>query len=355
MHALIDQPRDVRERDTLDAAAVTAWLSGRVPGVSGTPRVRQFRGGASNLTYLLEWGDLELILRRPPAGAKASSAHDMGREVRMLRALRPHYSGLPEVAAWCEDPTVAGGEFYVMERMRGIILRSDLPAELGFDARQTRRLCESVLDKLIELHNLDVEGCGLGHLGRGEGYVSRQVTGWSRRYRAAKTDGAASFERVMAWLDANQRPDVGTRVIHGDFRFDNVVLDPADPMRVTGVLDWEMSTLGDPLMDVGNSLAYWVEAEDDLVLQMMRRQPTNAPGMLTRAEVWDRIGRGTGLDVSEPDFYEVYGLFRLAVILQQIWFREVAATTKNPAFAAFGDLAIYIETRCHAVLDRRGD
>ena len=360
MSGVIDQPRAVRGDDALDVAAITAWLSARVPGLTGLPAVHQFRGGASNLTYLLTWpgvGDApgrELILRRPPFGKKAKSAHDMGREVRFLRALRPVYDGLPEVAAHCEDPAVADGEFYAMERLRGVILRQDNPPELGLDAAGTRRLCDAVLDKLVALHAIDVDAHGLDHLGKGAGYVGRQIAGWSRRYRAALTPGAADFERVMRWLDENQPPDVATCVIHGDFRFDNVVLDPDDPTRPIGVLDWEMATLGDPLMDLGSSLAYWVEADDELVMQMMRRQPTNAPGMRTRAEVWAHYAERTGRVIDDTDFYEVYGLFRLAGILQQIWYRFHHGQTRNPAFAAFGDLAVYLDTRCQAILDKRG-
>lgn len=355
MSDLIDQPKRVRKDDALDVPAVTAWLSERVDGLSGAPDVHQYRGGASNLTYLLTWPDRELILRRPPFGHKAKSAHDMGREVRFLRALRPVYSGLPEVVAYCEDDAVADGEFYVMERLRGVILRQDIPPGLGLDAAGVTELCHNVLDKMVELHSIDIEAHGLTGLGRGGNYVERQIAGWSKRYRKAMTPGAADFERVMAWLEANRPDDVATCVIHGDFRFDNVVLDPADPLRVIGVLDWEMATLGDPLMDLGNSLAYWVEADDELIMQMMRRQPTNAPGMLTREQVWRYYGEKTGRQVDDVDFYEVYGLFRLAVILQQIWYRFHHGQTSNPAFAAFGDIAKYLDTRCQGYLDRRGD
>lgn len=353
MSDLIDQPTAVRSADALDIEAISRWLGGRLPGLAGAPQVSQYPGGASNLTYLLRWPDRELILRRPPLGHKARSAHDMGREVRFLTALAPLYP-VPRVFAHCEDPEVAGGEFYVMERLQGVILRKDLPSALGLDAAATRRLCHAVIDKLIELHSLDLEAHGLTHLGRGGGYVRRQIEGWSRRYRAAMTPGAADFERVMTWLDQNQPDDVATCVIHGDFRFDNVVLDPGDPMKVIGVLDWEMATLGDPLMDLGNSLAYWVQADDEPALQLMRRQPTDAPGMLTRAEVWQRYAAATGRDVSASDFYEIYGLFRLAVILQQIWYRFHHGQTTNPAFASFGAVAVYLDTRCQAMLDRRG-
>lgn len=354
MSDLVDQPVNLRDDDRLDIHAITAWLAERVPGLGARPTVRQYPGGASNLTYLLQWPDRELILRRPPFGQKAASAHDMGREVRFLTALRPVYAGLPEVIASCDDPEVADGPFYVMERLRGIILRKDLPPELHLDPAQTRTLCERVLSKLVELHSVDVQAHGLTHLGKAGGYVQRQLTGWSDRYRRALTPGAADFERVMTWLQAHQPADVATTVIHGDFRFDNVVLDPADPLTVIGVLDWEMATLGDPLMDLGSSLAYWVQADDDPVMQLMRRQPTHAPGMLTRAEVWRFYAEATGREVPDPLFYEVYGLFRLAVVLQQIWFRYHHGQTRNPAFAQFGAVAQYLDARCQQLIDQRG-
>jgi aminoglycoside phosphotransferase (APT) family kinase protein len=253
---------------------------------------------------------------------------------------------VPEVVAHCDDASVASGEFYLMEKLDGIILRRDIPAALGLDEHATRTLCERVLDLFAELHGLDVDAEGLGHLGRGEGYVRRQIDGWSRRYRAARTPDAVDGEAVMQWLDANAPADIATAVIHGDWRFDNIVLDPKDPLRIIGVLDWEMATLGDPLMDVGNSLAYWVQADDDAFLRAMRRQPTSAPGMLTRSGVWAHYRSRSSLTVESTTFYEVYGLFRLAGILQQIWYRYHHGQTRNPAFGTFGAAAAYIIGRC---------
>jgi aminoglycoside phosphotransferase (APT) family kinase protein len=350
--ALLDRPREVRDDDRLDVDAVTTWLADHVDGLQGRPEVRQFPGGASNLTYELRWPGRTLILRRPPFGHKAKSAHDMGREVRVLTALAGHYP-VPSVVAWCGDESVADGEFYVMEKLSGVILRQELPKGLGLDAAGTRRLCDAVLEQLVALHSLDVEAADLVHLGKGSGYVQRQIEGWSRRYRGALTPGAADGEEVMAWLAEHLPEQRGVAMIHGDFRFDNVVLDPADPTKVLGVLDWEMATLGDPLMDVGNSLAYWVQADDDPVFQMMRRQPTHAPGMRTRAEVWDFYQQRMGVDVGDTLFYEVYGLFRLQVILQQIWFRVHHGQSSNPAFASFGEVAKYLDGRCRAMLSAR--
>jgi aminoglycoside phosphotransferase (APT) family kinase protein len=349
--ALLDRAGSVRAGEELDAVRVDAFLKARVAGLEGTPEIRQFSRGASNLTYLLSYPGRDLVLRRPPFGHKAKSAHDMGREARVMKALKPVYPVVPAVLAFGDDPAVMGCEFYVMERIAGIIPRQELPAGLGFGEAETRRLCLNVIDKLVELHSIDPQAAGLADLGKGEGYVLRQVEGWSRRFREARTDDVSDFEPVMAWLAA-KRPEreVAIRAIHGDFRFDNVVLDAADPFSVIGVLDWEMATLGDPLMDLGNSLAYWVQADDDEYFRMTRRQPTNAPGMLTRAEVIAHYAQRTGLSVENFDFYTVFGLFRVAVIVQQIWRRFRDGHTKDPQFAAFGPLVTYLDGRCRRLV-----
>ena len=348
---LLDRAGAVRGGEELDAERVDAFLKARIPGLEGAPEIRQFSRGASNLTYLLGYPGRDLVLRRPPFGHKAKGAHDMLREARVMSALKPVYPVVPAVLATCDDPAVMGCDFYVMERIAGIIPRQDLPAGLGFGEAETRRLCVSVIDKLVELHAIDPQAAGLADLARGEGYVRRQVEGWSRRFRDARTGDVSDFEAVMAWLEAN-RParEVAIRVIHGDFRFDNVVLDPADPFRVIGVLDWEMATLGDPLMDLGNSLAYWVEAGDDEYFRRTRRQPTNAPGMLTRAEVIEHYAARTGFATADFGFYLVFGLFRLAVIVQQIWRRYRDGATKDPQFAAFGPLVTYLDERCRRLI-----
>ena len=308
--------------------------------------MRQFSGGASNLTYLLRWPRRDLILRRPPAGQKARGAHDMRREFTIQSRLRPVYPYVPRMVALCDDASVVGSDFYLMERIEGTILGRDLPPGTDLSEEQVRRLCTGVLDRLVELHAVDAEKAGLGDLGKGRGYVARQVAGWSERFRRARTDDVGDFEQVMAWLDEHQPEDVGSCVIHNDYRFDNVVLD--DDLEVRGVLDWEMATLGDPLMDLGGALAYWVQADDDEVFAQFRRQPTHLPGMLTRAEVVDYYAERTGLSVTPEQwtFYEVFGLFRVAVIAQQIYYRYVHGQTTNEAFAIFGPAVQYLEQRC---------
>lgn len=350
---MIDRPGRVRSGEELDVERIDGFLKAQDPTLTGPPEVRQFSGGASNLTYLLSYTGRDLILRRPPFGHKAKSAHDMVREARVMQALKPNYPYVPAVTAVCEDQEVLGCDFYVMERIRGIIPRQDFPPGLSLGVEETRRLCLNVIDRLIALHTIDPAAAGLADLGRGQGYVRRQIEGWSDRYRKVRTTDSADFEAVMGWL-ADKMPagEVAIRVIHNDFRFDNVVLDADDPMRVIGVLDWEMATLGDPLMDLGNSLAYWVQADDDQTFLALRRQPTHVPGMLTRTEVVAYYGEKTGFRVDNFDFYLVYGLFRLAVIVQQIYFRYAQGQTTNPQFAGFGKVARYLEKRCLSLIER---
>ena len=346
-----DQARDVRDEDRLDVVQLDAFLKQRIDGLRGTPTIKQFPGGASNLTYLIAYGERELVLRRPPSGVKAKSAHDMLREAHVMAVLKPHYPLVPAILATCDDHSVLGCDFYVMERLRGIILRRDLPIDLGLDTDGVRKLCTGFIDKLVQLHQVDATLPALAGLGKGEGYVARQVRGWIDRWRAALTDGTDACEDVLAWL-ADKQParETAICVIHNDYRFDNVVLDAARPLDIVGVLDWEMSTLGDPLMDLGGSLAYWVQADDDTVFQSFRRQPSHVDGMLTRREVVDYYGERTGWSVDNFDFYEVFGLFRVMVIIQQIYRRFALGQTTNPQFAGFGQAAAYMGSRCRRLI-----
>ena len=327
----------VRAEDSFDTGAVHAWLSQHISGLAGLPTVEQFRSGASNLTYLLKYPDRELVLRRPPNGMKAVSAHDMKREVLIQRSLHPFYPLVPAVFALCEDPNIIGSDFYVMERINGVILRRDLPKNVDLNSERAAALGQAVIDGLVQLHKVDAQI--LSGLSKGSGYVSRQVEGWSKRYRAALTDDVPDAEELMSWLTTNQPDDVAACVIHGDWRLDNMVLDlsqlPQLP-RVVGVLDWELATVGDPLMDLGSALAYWIDRDDEPAFAALRRQPSHLPGMPTRQEFIARYLDQTNWPCSDFTFYEVFGLFRLAVILQQIWSRYRAGQTTNPAFAHFG-------------------
>jgi aminoglycoside phosphotransferase (APT) family kinase protein len=347
---MIDAAGLVRGGEELDVAAVDAWLRERLPDLRGRPEVTQYPGGASNWTYRLAYQNRDLILRRPPAGTKAKSAHDMSREYTVQRALRPFYPYVPAMIALCQDPAVIGCDFYVMERIEGIILRARLPPELHLDAGAARALCLRFVDKLVALHQVDHRAAGLEALGKGTGYTRRQIEGWSDRYQKARTWNVPSYGNVIDWLRASCPDDAGTCIIHNDFRFDNVVLAADDPTRIVGVLDWEMATVGDPLMDLGNTLAYWVEADDDWLRRSTRRQPSNLPGMLSRRELVAYYLERMKLAARDFTFYEVYGLFRLAGILQQIYYRYHHRQTRNPRFRRFWVLVNYLAWRCRRII-----
>jgi aminoglycoside phosphotransferase (APT) family kinase protein len=323
----------VRDEDGIDVGALHTWIRERADVPEAPPQLRQFRGGASNLTYLVEYPDLRYVLRRPPHGHKAASAHDMSREVTVQQAIRAHYPLVPHIIGLNTDPNILGSDFYVMEYLDGSILRGDLPGDVSLTAPEMSALAQTVIDALADLHALPIGE--LSDLNRGPGYVRRQVEGWSKRYRAALTDDVPAGDDVMNWLAKHQPDDVALVLIHGDWRFDNLVLDLPE-QRITGVLDWEMSTIGDPLMDVGSSLAYWVQADDDPAFVLLRRQPTHLPGMPSRDEVVQRYAERSGIAIDDWRFYEIFGLFRLAVIIQQIWLRFRRGETTNPAFAHFG-------------------
>lgn len=344
--SVLDKANSVRPGEELDIAKVDAWLKGILPELQGTPGVTQYSGGASNWTYCLTYDDRELILRRAPAGTKAKGAHDMGREFRLQQALKPAYRYVPEMIGFCDDDAVLGTDFYVMEKLTGIIPRKNLPRGLQLSPEDTKKMCHRVLDCMIELHKVDHEAAGLSHLGKGAGYTQRQIDGWSHRYRKAKTWNVPSGKYVMKWLNDNMPKDEKICITHNDFRFDNVVLAEDDVTNVLGVLDWELATLGDPLMDLGNTLAYWVEEGDDFMAQMTRRQPTHLKGMLTRKEVVQYYCEKMGIDAQDFTFYEVYGLFRLAGIVQQIYYRYHHKQTRNPAYKQFWLFVHYLLWRC---------
>jgi aminoglycoside phosphotransferase (APT) family kinase protein len=334
----------VRDEDRFDVARMHAWLQPFI-GVDVLPEVQQFRSGASNLTYLLQYPDRELVLRKPPAGMKAASAHDMKREFLIQSRLQPVYPLVPSMIALCDDQAVMGSDFYVMERVVGDIFRRDVPE--GVTPADVSVMAESLINGLVQLHAVDASI--LEELNKGPGYVQRQVEGWSKRYRNALTEDVPNGEKVMAWLEANRPDDVASCVIHGDWRIDNVVFD-LKAARIVGVLDWELATVGDPLMDLGSALAYWVDRDDEPAFAALRRQPSHLPGMPTREEFVQKYLQLSGRRCDDFTFYEVFGLFRLAVIIQQIWARYRAGQTTNPAFAGFGDACNTLVNRAERLI-----
>lgn len=351
--SLTDQTIRSREGEELDAAVIDPYLKAHIPGLQGQPRISQFPGGASNLTYLLQYDNQELVLRRPPFGHKAKSAHDMGREFRILNRLNAGFPYCPKAYLHCTDEALIGSEFYVMQRVDGIILRAELPEGMTLDESQARALCLSFIDKLVELHNVDYDACGLADLGKPEGYVKRQIEGWSDRYEKAMTPDAPGWEVARAWLRDKMPADHHKPgIVHNDYRFDNVILDRDNPIRIIGVLDWELTTIGDPLMDLGNTLAYWIEADDPAPIQLLRRQPSHLPGMLSRSEFVEYYADRAGIRIDNFDFYYCYGLFRTAGIVQQIYYRYFHGQTKDKRFAQFIGMNKLLEQMCLQVIAR---
>ncbi len=342
----IDQPKAIRKGEELDKVALERHLLAELPEASGALTVEQFPSGFSNLTYLIRLGDQELVLRRPPFGNQVKSAHDMSREYKVLSRLCEVYPPAPRPLLFCQDHDVIGDDFYVMERRQGVILRqSNAPAELTDNPTLVRRLCESFIDNLADLHLLDYEAAGLSDLGKPEGYVARQVTGWAKRYEKAKTDEYADVEKLSSWLIEHMPGDGGAVLVHNDYKYDNLVLDPDDLTRIEAVLDWEMATIGDPLSDLGTSLAYWTEANDPPLSEMINFGPTTVPGSLTRRELAERYAQRTGFDVSQIQYFFSFGMFKLAVILQQIYARYHRGHTQDERFAHLNDTVAALGTR----------
>jgi aminoglycoside phosphotransferase (APT) family kinase protein len=329
----VDQPRPIRQGEELNLSALEAYLGTKLPGFEGPIVAEQFRAGHSNLTYLLRVADQELVLRRPPFGAKIKTAHDMGREYLILSRVADVYPRVARPLLYCQDPAVLGAPFYLMERLRGVILRSSVPEGLELQPSLMRTLSENLIDNLVDIHKINYKATGLGDLGRPEGYVQRQIQGWTKRYVNARTDDVPDVERVAAWLAEHVPAEVGAALIHNDYKYDNLVLDPQDLTRILGVLDWEMSTIGDPLMDLGTTLGYWVDPDDPEEVQSLPFGLTTLPGNLNRRELAQRYAEQSGHDLSNVLFYFVYGLFKIIVIVQQIYARYKAGLTQDERFA----------------------
>lgn len=312
--------------------ALNRYLQEQGDPIATVNTITRFTGGYSNLTYLLQTNGKEYVLRMPPHGANIKSAHDMGREFHVLHLLKPHYAKVPTPVLYCESADIIGAPFYIMEKLEGIILRAQNAPKMQIPAATFQQLSGALVDNLAALHALDIERTGLVQLGKPEGYVQRQVEGWVKRYYAAETDKIDYMDVVAQWLRQHLPPAQAPAFLHNDYKYDNLLLDPDDLTRITGVLDWEMSTVGDPLMDLGASLAYWFEAGEEEVFKNYNL--TWLPGNYTRRQLIDRYAATTGRDLSNISFYYAFGLFKNAVIAQQIYHRWKQGHSSDPRFGA---------------------
>jgi aminoglycoside phosphotransferase (APT) family kinase protein len=330
----------IRPDERFDPTKLEAWLRPRLPAARGPLRVEQFPGGHSNLTYCLRFEPadappFEAVLRRPPLGPLAPRAHDMSREHRVLSRLAGAFPPAPRVLLFCDDPAVIGAPFYVMERRHGVVVRREWPEELPDTAEARRRAGFALLDGLVALHQVDFDAVGLGDLGRPAGFVERQVRGWSERWERARTRGIPLMDQLGRRLLATIPPSPAATLVHNDWKLDNVMLDPADPGHLVAAFDWEMATLGDPLMDLGTLLGYWPEPGDPPARIGNPAGPTTLPGFPTRAELVERYARARGVDCSRIGWYECFGLWKTAVVLEQIYVRFVRGQTRDPRFEEF--------------------
>ena len=338
--SLIKDSIALRAGEELDLSALDQYLRFHLPrseyDSTASLELKQFPGGHSNLTYLIRYGETEFVLRRPPLGPVAPTAHDMPREYNLLSVIHPHFPLAPQPLLLCEDLAVIGAPFYLMERRQGLIVRQSLPDPFNEDLNARRRLSETVVDTLAALHAVDIYATNIVSIGKPEGLVRRQVRGWAERWQRSKTGALNEMEKVIQWLELHLPPESGSDVatiVHNDFKLDNLMLAVDDPSRVIAVLDWEMTTVGDPLIDLGLVLTYWTmrgpqQGEQNRSLTAV----TNGPGWFTREEIIERYKTKTGHDVSRIVFYEVFARFKVAVVIQQIYFRYVKGQTQDERF-----------------------
>jgi len=326
----------MRPDERIDPEKVGRFLAGKLPGAAGTPEIEQFEGGHANLTYLVKYGTLEYVLRRPPLGPVAPKSHDMGREYKVLSVLYQSYPLAPRAYLYSEEKDVVGAPFLVMERRKGIVIRKEMPAGFRNNPELNRRMSAMIVDGLASLHQVDAKAIGLESLGKPEGFMERQVSGWAGRWEAAKTEEVPRFNEVHEWMKARIPQKPRASLVHNDYKLDNMMVSASDPATCVGVFDWDMCTMGDPLADVGTLLGYWIEAGDGPARTAFPTMPTTEPGWYTRQEVAEHYARRTGVDVADLRFYEIFANWKTAVVIQQIYVRFHRGQTQDVRFKEYG-------------------
>ncbi|MFK7801602.1 MAG: phosphotransferase family protein [Anaerolineae bacterium] len=329
---------DVRSDEKFDEVKIAAFLKGKLPGSENPLAVRQFGGGAANLTYLLDYGTHEYVLRRPPLGPVAKSAHDMKREYTVLSKLYQAFPYAPRAFLFSDDHSLIGSDFFVMERRHGIVVRRKYQDKFKGDDDAGRKMSFALVDALAQFHAVDYDAIGLSELGKPDGFVERQIEGWNRRWHKAKEQDSADFDFVYEWLKNNVPATSRSTLVHNDFKLDNCMLAADDPSKLVAVFDWDMCTLGDPLCDLGALLTYWYEPTDPPYIKAMTPMPGDYHGFATRRELVDRYAQTSGLPMDDIEFYYALGLYRLVVIIQQIYIRYVRGQTKDKRFAGMGQV-----------------
>lgn len=345
----------IRPGEELSRVALLDYLTRSLPEAVSEIQIEQFPHGHSNLVYLVRTNMREYVLRRPPLGPLAPKAHDMAREYRVLDAVHPHFPEAPRVFLLCEDPSVIGSVFFLMERRQGLVIRDSIPRELAAIPDYPRRVSEAFIDCLVRLHAIDVSEPRLSSLGKPEGFVQRQVRGWADRWQRSKTEELPEMERVIRWLHDHMPPSAGATLVHNDYKLDNIMLRPTGD-RVEAVLDWEMTTIGDPLADLGLTMCYWtwasVAAENDP--HPATPDLTSQPGWYTRDEFFERYAQRTGRDLTHISYHEILGIFKLAVILQQIFYRYRQGQTQDERFRTFDRRVRDLVRLAAALLEKEG-
>ncbi len=335
---IVPEVIDVRPDERFDEATLVDWIDGRLPGSDLPLEVRQFGRGKANLTYLLRFGDShEYVLRRPPLGPVAPSAHDMGREYRVLSTLWQAFPKAARAFLFTDDESIIGAPFFIMERRHGVVVQGAIPPVFGsgHDAEANRKLSEVVVDTLAEFHAVDPTDAGLADLGRPAGFVERQLNGWIGRWETAKHEDNPLAEDVAGWLMETMPPSSDVTLLHNDWRLDNMAVAEDDPGRCVAVYDWDMCTRGEPLADLGTVMAVWHDPDEDVPgLQPM---PTSAPGFMRRNEAIARYGERSGRDLSHAEWFVVFGTFKMATIIQQIYIRWLRGQTKDERFEPMGE------------------
>ena len=328
----------VRPDEALEVGPIHEFIAGRLPGSNAALNIRQFGGGAANLTYLLDYSSHKYVLRRPPLGPIAPGSHDMSREYRVLSVLNQAFPAAPSAFLFSDNLDIVGAPFFIMERRQGIVVRREIPDAFLAFPNATGRMSAALVDALADLHAVDYKAIGLAELGRPDGFIQRQVDGWARRWAQAKSADLGAMDTVQAWLQANIPPNRAAALVHNDFKLDNVMLDPADPGRILAIFDWDMCTLGDPLVDLGALLTYWTSPDDPEFMQAIAAtfMPAGAAGFMTRAELVECYHLRSGRSVDHIRFYHVLGLYRVAVIIAQIYIRFVRGQTQDKRFAKYG-------------------